>query len=102
DGIRDDLVTGVQTCALPIYGMVWNFLEVRSTPDPDHRTRVRGNGLRRELLIETRERAHLVLENWKRVGFGRELRDVQRPRQRAVDRKSVVEGKRVGLGGGCT
>src|SRR5215216_3725460 len=23
DGIRDDLVTGVQTCALPIYGYYW-------------------------------------------------------------------------------
>src|SRR5258708_14564196 len=31
DGIRDDLVTGVQTCALPIYG------SARSTPGPAQR-----------------------------------------------------------------
>src|SRR5207244_9245212 len=28
DGIRDDLVTGVQTCALPIFALVFNSLFV--------------------------------------------------------------------------
>src|SRR5947208_6770616 len=26
DGIRDDLVTGVQTCALPIYAHLWDMV----------------------------------------------------------------------------
>src|SRR6476660_10052663 len=57
DGIRDDLVTGVQTCALPIS---------------------RGGGLRH-----------------RRRGIGWPRR---RP-PRARDRKSVVKGKSVDLGG---
>src|SRR5207244_6228249 len=35
DGIRDDLVTGVQTCALPIY-------KIHSTPATDFDTTVAG------------------------------------------------------------
>src|SRR5207244_10280069 len=33
DGIRDDLVTGVQTCALPILGFLVTDLLVESFPD---------------------------------------------------------------------
>src|SRR5207244_5340313 len=32
DGIRDDLVTGVQTCALPIYAVVWWWTPARRGP----------------------------------------------------------------------
>src|SRR5207244_7794566 len=37
DGIRDDLVTGVQTCALPIFDVRnedWSALPNRKTEDP--------------------------------------------------------------------
>ena len=33
DGIRDSDVTGVQTCALPIYGEIYNYVELTATLD---------------------------------------------------------------------
>src|SRR5207244_4591763 len=36
DGIRDDLVTGVQTCALPISRLVTLLEELQRTPQPTH------------------------------------------------------------------
>src|SRR5699024_4887323 len=35
DGIRDRNVTGVQTCALPIYGYQFAYLSLDSPPKPD-------------------------------------------------------------------
>src|SRR5215216_1776403 len=35
DGIRDDLVTGVQTCALPITGQQYNVLRILRGVHPD-------------------------------------------------------------------
>src|SRR5258708_17508580 len=46
DGIRDDLVTGVQTCALPIY----NKIKTQSSPLP----RCGGGGVLRAPETETR------------------------------------------------
>src|SRR5258708_23484530 len=36
DGIRDDLVTGVQTCALPIYRARWTVAEQGAIRVPAH------------------------------------------------------------------
>src|SRR5687767_15552758 len=33
DGIRDKLVTGVQTCALPIYNFVWQYIDIYTPPE---------------------------------------------------------------------
>src|SRR5258708_19592735 len=57
DGIRDDLVTGVQTCALPISGLpaapFWNYLQ-RGQPARQMATRMCARSFRKCPLNETR------------------------------------------------
>src|SRR5437764_12587596 len=67
DGIRATSVTGVQTCALPIYGSIFDELHERE---------------RNVVAVPSRRDLDSDLEA-----------------RRAVDRKSVVEGKSVDLGG---
>src|SRR5260221_13496570 len=77
DGIRDHCVTGVQTCALPI-----------CIPRPSHRN------------PGDRERTQRLLLDLNQRETGRHrLRIAPRPGERDRDRKSVVEGKSVDLGG---
>src|SRR5256885_7418972 len=71
DGIRDYKVTGVQTCALPIFG------------DVDRRG---GRTLKPKRLGGQHRRRKFVLSP-------------KRAQRRRIDRKSVGEGKRVDLGG---
>src|SRR5207249_5252135 len=99
DGIRDRNVTGVQTCALPICPT-----RKRTTGEPIVRFLVglSGGGRRR-----------VVRFDWRGTGLSdREVGDVSAAKRAAdleavvdamggeKDRKSVVEGERVGVGGG--
>src|SRR5207244_6752298 len=46
DGIRDNLVTGVQTCALPIYVVHWNLArDGFDEPGPGHVMKLRYTSL---------------------------------------------------------
>src|SRR5438552_18499387 len=49
DGIRDDLVTGVQTCALPIYAPAGHDADVLSAVDGEGGRRRDDAGVRTEL-----------------------------------------------------
>src|SRR5947208_8654702 len=85
DGIRDDLVTGVQTCALPILPQ-W---EVQS-----HRPTLIGFDGRTWRVSEkklTAGKTHYVLEHWDPADrvIGRVI-DYNAAYVRARDRKSVV------------
>src|SRR5207248_3868660 len=95
DGIRDRTVTGVQTCALPIYSRRDRRGDHRFTSDVWFATSRRGRWQQRHLAgpfdgrsapstISTEVAGHFIGEYQGLVG----------------DRKSVVEGKRVDLGGG--
>src|SRR5207244_9295296 len=96
DGIRDDLVTGVQTCALPI-----------SDPEPAEA------GLHTEVSISPPLKPfapHLwsaaASEARRRFGVSGRVRNQRKRRRRCAlpaqsisqDRKSVVEGKRCVVG----
>src|SRR4051794_41840896 len=75
DGIRDGRVTGVQTCALPILA---RQAAIRHTPPRSSPSAAR-----------------------QRASFRAIFTDRKPPGPAAAgDRKSVVEGKRVGFGGG--
>src|SRR5207244_6152036 len=65
DGIRDDLVTGVQTCALPIYGAVavLHHARARRGGDEHHRRR----DIEKSSLISTGA-AHIERSEERRVG----------------------------------
>src|SRR5947208_9106281 len=68
DGIRDDLVTGVQTCALPIFGF---------TPRAGTQVLVRG----RISVYEARGEYQLIVEHLEEAGIGalkREFRSEER------------------------
>src|SRR5207244_10363943 len=52
DGIRDDLVTGVQTCALPIY-----IAPVRDVRRPRDELAVREDGHRQHDVVQVRDAA---------------------------------------------
>src|SRR5260221_9240211 len=86
DGIRDHCVTGVQTCALPISGdcsQVW-----RESAAEKSRSGVAAfTPYLRAVSGSTRLRCSTS------------ARRASRMRSSALDRKSVVEGKRVDLGG---
>src|SRR5690606_41178951 len=97
DGIRDFHVTGVQTCALPIYQLLSARLWRRGDRRTAHLSR------RRKGVPVTRPGG--TWQNWARSAQVKPA-SVERPRtpegvQRAVhaDRKSVVQGKRVDRGG---
>src|SRR5438552_11268339 len=85
DGIRDDLVTGVQTCALPIYLAV-GAVPARRSEHPDGRParllRHGSGGLQRGIVLLQRAEQHLVAG----------ILLAARSEERRV-------GKRVGLGG---
>src|SRR3712207_9499304 len=77
EGIRDIGVTGVQTCALPI-----------SLEHPELRHR-----------YTSRSRAVPLVDDDRRAAAARVGRTVQCTVDHLQDRKSVVKGKRVDLGG---
>src|SRR5207245_8057910 len=52
DGIRDATVTGVQTCALPIYERERGFRENRLRDAERHRDHDRGEGVREDVADE--------------------------------------------------
>src|SRR2546430_7895383 len=86
DGIRDLTVTGVQTCALPIFATYFSVARIsfRSAP--------------------VRVASGLALATASATGLGRSFTSSGTGRRMIVpsdrtDRKSVVEGKSVGLGG---
>src|SRR5438552_16373242 len=56
DGIRDDLVTGVQTCALPIYAPAGHDADVLSAVDGEGGRRRDDAGVRAELPQRSEER----------------------------------------------
>src|SRR5207244_7983466 len=99
---RDDLVTGVQTCALPIFGGLVHQEDVRG-----------GRQLARDrepLLPAARERLDVrasvgepgATERVRETSGAILLVDTGQPPQHDVgdrDRKSVVEGRGGGLGG---
>src|SRR5256885_10614660 len=86
DGIRDYKVTGVQTCALPISHRRWPCSSVRV---PAAMSRASGFWTRTMELAPHRAcRSQKLIHAEYRIEI--EMR---------VDRKSVVKGKRVDLGG---
>src|SRR5207244_10128364 len=97
DGIRDDLVTGVQTCALPILAE-----EERDRHKLDRKIVAEEHWLRYGVTARRKR-------NVRRLGALQALRE-QRVSYRATagsaaldaaaDRKSVVQGKGGGGGGG--
>src|SRR5690606_39578502 len=97
DGIRHFHVTGVQTCALPIYRWLQEFVDI---PWPPHELadRLTAAGV----TVEGVERPGDALDG---VVVGEILSLDLHPRadslsvcQIGLDRKSVVEGQRVDLG----
>src|SRR3989441_11003028 len=94
DGIRDKLVTGVQTCALPIWA---RGRPRRRGPRGGARPRAAGGGAASRRLRPPRPRAR----DGACGAPGRPPRRhrLPRPLARGGDRKSVVEGKRGDLGG---
>src|SRR5260370_40819477 len=80
DGIRDSSVTGVQTCALPICSQSASA-EVRRSPSKSRKARAISRNQLNCTVLSKRSM-------WARMA-----------RTRSRDRKSVVEGKRVDLGG---
>src|SRR5256885_2421051 len=86
DGIRDYKVTGVQTCALPISGtkprsvisLAYSDLFLAALASPATAGR----------------NANALQHAYRRIG-----RELGRPHRADPDRESVVEGKRVDLGG---
>src|SRR5690606_40713770 len=96
DGIRDFHVTGVQTCALPIYEEGGYLTEaVRRKPYS-------------VILLDEVEKAHpdvfnvllQVLEDGRLTDSQDRTVDFRNTVVVMTDRKSVVEGKRGGVGGG--
>src|SRR5205085_7366875 len=94
DGIRDLTVTGVQTCALPIYlGHDLGVIRLEQL----------WPGVADDLDIG-RELLEVVDELSRRIAAIGIVRRTRRPFFQSLgfgeDRKSVVKGKSVGLGGG--
>src|SRR5207244_10321976 len=99
-GIRGDLVTGVQTCALPIW------LAGGERPDHERQRADCGDGDRLGAVgLERHEQGHGQVERKRDYGLsvGKRLNSEDRGDDRewrgTLDRKSVVEGKRGGRGG---
>src|SRR3989454_8145841 len=92
-GIRDYKVTGVQTCALPIYRRI-----ERQARRDDQRATLGDREGQQTMLLEILGREPL---GQRARGGGAQVggRAGRRRRWRGRDRKSVVEGKRVDLGG---
>src|SRR5260221_1730112 len=77
DGIRDHCVTGVQTCALPIFGP--ELLEVKSSEDAGDRFQIGPT----DLVAPVRVRRFAHLQSWRDEAPGSGV-------QIESDRKSVV------------
>src|SRR5206468_6303588 len=96
-GIRDLIVTGVQTCALPIFAIV----EPDDHPDRDHvladRIDERPAELA-ELLPRAQRPAHRVNHAIERLSDTPDLLDAERPHLRMLARS---EERRVGKEGGA-
>src|SRR5699024_11850060 len=93
DGIRDRNVTGVQTCALPIY-------EVFQVSEPFDRAET----MRNYFVMNSVETAAMMKDIEQASGQPVTFSDVE-PLTWAIyraglDRKSVVQGKKQDLGGG--
>src|SRR5207244_4790505 len=86
DGIRDDLVTGVQTCALPILINWVGIADTDDVGDPDPVDQ-RLQAARRAVAV--RAAVHHLARRLDDLGTA----------ERALDRKSVVEGKRDDVSG---
>src|SRR5258708_8281698 len=63
DGIRDDLVTGVQTCALPIYDLVVGLADVGRFRHVATDRRDLALGVRLDLLLGRGERVRVARED---------------------------------------
>src|SRR2546427_8710131 len=63
DGIRDLTVTGVQTCALPIYIEVWNAVMAPASMPAAHRARL-SQALER-ILHSPEVRDKLLAQGWR-------------------------------------
>src|SRR2546425_9763140 len=85
DGIRDKLVTGVQTCALPISSSVSAYL-LAKTEDVRSETRIEEDNYVRALEWADSIGVDIVSSSLGYLTFDK-------------DRKSVVWGKSVDLGG---
>src|SRR5699024_11358819 len=99
DCIRDRNVTGVQTCALPIYGLVvvelWyvsRFLKLKHGAFQDE-----DSYFHRYSQLDDDEAVTLATEIWDSINLPNLKENVQPSRGR--DRKSVGEGKRRSAGG---
>src|SRR5690348_17554193 len=75
DGIRDGRVTGVQTCALPIFGLLGRQLRQRVLRNPERRTRLaqraaqlRGLGHREPAVVGHDQRVRVPRSEERRVG----------------------------------
>src|SRR5207244_7536250 len=82
DGIRDDLVTGVQTCALPIYkNRRLRRFPARKLPQP-HRLKLQHHRIRRGpgkwLLFGRERRRRLRISEPLRVRVQRQSREIGR------------------------
>src|SRR5690606_39370206 len=99
DGIRDFHVTGVQTCALPISARAARCASdppVHSAPSPASAAHWRSPSTTSPICP-----THACPTPGRDPPPGREARSrLGRPQDLARDRKSVVQGKRVELGGG--
>src|SRR5207244_6263786 len=89
DGIRDDLVTGVQTCALPIYQM---FL---TRPASERLS----NGGSIDLGLGAMLPITSFIRSFCAAAVVRRMTAETKHLEITLDRKSVVKGKRVGRGG---
>src|SRR5690606_39589638 len=89
DGIRDFHVTGVQTCALPIF----------TRPSaPSWLRQPQRSAIVRRCPLPKRPPQH-ERHRRQREPQGSQVRRSPFPRAGGVDRKSVVEGKRVDISG---
>src|SRR5207244_8737105 len=95
DGIRDDLVTGVQTCALPI-----SHTTRRASSRRCGSTRGRGAARLRDGIRGTRRGNHPGPRRGPTGGGGTSKSSANVAAGVVADRKSVVEGKGGGGGGG--
>src|SRR5206468_7857434 len=97
DGIRDLIVTGVQTCALPISLSYQAWQQPLARPWDPTATNMHMIGVRQSLpFLGQRGLAGQAAD----LEAAASQSDVAARRLLVEDRKSVVEGKRVDRGGG--
>src|SRR5207253_4212195 len=97
DGIRDGHVTGVQTCALPIY--LDRLLRLLQDDARDRLARTQLKDIRLELLIDLERWINHVLEDVHRLRLDVELRQVRTELVARSEERRVGKGVRFGVGG---